>query len=135
MSYDDFTRDQTITQQAESSSLSLETELPRHDAQTWFVYIILCSDNSLYTGITNNVTKRFHHHSRLRGAKYFRSRKPIRLIYLESGHTRSTAGQREWLIKKMGRAEKLLLVDSPANALMQSDITGNPDHRDTIPAV
>ena len=61
----------------------------------WHVYIILCSDDTLYTGITTDVERRLQQHGGGRGAKYFRGRRPIRLLYLESGHTRSSAGKRE----------------------------------------
>jgi putative endonuclease len=48
----------------------------------WQIYIILCSDNSLYTGITTDLERRFRQHAHLRGAKYFRGREPTRLMYL-----------------------------------------------------
>jgi len=83
--------------------------------KSWQVYIILCSDNSLYTGITNNVEKRFEQHSNGSGAKYFRGRKPEKLVYLESGHTRSTATIRESEIKKLRRSDKCLLISSDIN--------------------
>ncbi len=76
---------------------------------TWQIYIILCSDDSLYTGITTDVERRFRQHADGRGAKYFRGRQPMRLLYLESGHTRSTASKREAEIKSMKRADKLKL--------------------------
>ena len=78
----------------------------------WHVYIILCSDDSLYTGITTDVERRLQQHGDGRGAKYFRGRRPIRLFYLESGHTRSSAGKREAEIKRMKRADKCLLAAS-----------------------
>ncbi len=81
----------------------------------WQVYMILCTDNTLYTGITTNVTRRWTQHAEMRGAKYFRGRKPERIVYLESGHSRSTASQREAAIKRMGRSEKEGLLDSPLN--------------------
>jgi putative endonuclease len=77
----------------------------------WQVYIILCTDNSLYTGITNDLVQRLGQHGRTRrGAKYFRARQPLRVVYLEQGHTRSSAGRREAAIKKLTRAEKLRLI-------------------------
>lgn len=83
----------------------------------WFVYMIRCSDLSLYTGISNNVERRLSRHLDGRGAKYFRARKPEQLIYLESGHDRSSAGKRESAIKKMPRIQKWRLIDSPLNEL------------------
>jgi putative endonuclease len=76
----------------------------------WQVYIILCTDNSLYTGITNDLKRRLSQHGGKRGAKYFRGRRPLQVVYLETGHTRSTASRREADIKKLGRADKLRLI-------------------------
>jgi len=81
----------------------------------WQIYIILCSDDSLYTGITTDLERRFHQHAQLCGAKYFRGREPTRVIYLERGHTRSTAARRELEIKKMSRVGKLRLISSGMN--------------------
>jgi putative endonuclease len=81
----------------------------------WQVYMILCTDNTLYTGITTNITRRWTQHAGMRGAKYFRGRKPERIVYLESGHNRSTASQREAAIKRMARSEKEGLLGSPLN--------------------
>ena len=77
----------------------------------WFVYIIEASDGSLYTGITTDVERRFAEHAEgKKGAKYFYGRKPVRVVYREQGHSRSTASQREAEIKAMSRAEKQQLV-------------------------
>ncbi len=75
----------------------------------WHVYIILCSDDSFYTGITTDIERRLLQHATGRGAKYFRGRQPRELVYLESGHTRSSAGRREAEIKGMTRAGKAAL--------------------------
>jgi len=77
----------------------------------WYVYIILCSDNSLYTGCTTDIERRFHQHATGNGAKYFRGRHPLQVVYLEDGHSRSSAATRETLIKNMKRAEKEMLVN------------------------
>ncbi|MFA5517358.1 MAG: GIY-YIG nuclease family protein [Desulfuromonadales bacterium] len=76
----------------------------------WRVYIILCSDNSLYTGITTDMERRFQQHLTGRGARYFRGRQPVRVVYFEEGHSRSSAARREVRIKSMKRAEKDLLI-------------------------
>jgi len=84
----------------------------------WYVYIIRCSDGSLYTGITTNVERRFAEHANhngkqkgvKKGAKYFRARSPEKIVFVEGGHTRSSASQREASVKKLSRQEKLLLV-------------------------
>ena len=77
----------------------------------WTIYIIRCDDNSLYTGVTTDLERRFQEHlGRPRGAKYFNGRKPMEVVYSENGHTRSSAGQREAAIKKLSREEKLHLI-------------------------
>jgi putative endonuclease len=77
----------------------------------WTVYIIRCDDNSLYTGITTELERRFQEHlNHPRGAKYFNGRKPLEVVYSENDHTRSSALQREAAIKKLSRDEKLRLI-------------------------
>ena len=84
----------------------------------WKVYMILCSDDTLYTGITTDFQRRFEEHASGRGAKYFRGRQPVAMVYRESGHTRSTAGRREAEIKTLTRAEKRLLISSGRNEII-----------------
>ena len=78
---------------------------------SWFVYIMRCSDDTLYTGVTTDVTRREieHNHPTL-GAKYTRARQPVAHIYTEACNTRAEAQKREAIIKKLSRKEKLLLV-------------------------
>lgn len=83
----------------------------------WQVYIILCTDDSLYTGITTDVERRFGQHLAGTGAKYFRGHSPRRLVYVEGGHDRSSASRREAEIKKMRADDKRLLIASPRNPL------------------
>jgi putative endonuclease len=79
----------------------------------WSVYIIESDDNSYYTGITTDVERRFEEHSTgPLGAKFFNGRTPIKIVYQEGGHTRSTASKREAEIKKLSRSQKLDLLAS-----------------------
>jgi putative endonuclease len=78
----------------------------------WLVYIILCSDDSLYTGITTDLQRRFDQHVAGQGAKYLRGRRPIEVMYREGGHTRSSASRREREIKGLDRSGKLALIAS-----------------------
>lgn len=82
---------------------------------TWQVYIILCTDDTLYTGISVNVERRYHQHANKQGAKYFRGRQPKQLVYVEIGHDRSSASKREVAIKKLPRLEKLQLLIAEVN--------------------
>lgn len=88
----------------------------------WQVYIIRCSDASLYTGITRDIRQRFAAHGGKRGARYFRGRSPEAVVYLEEGHTRSSASRREAAIKKLPRQRKLELI--AARGPVQA--SGNP---------
>jgi putative endonuclease len=83
----------------------------------WQVYIILCSDATLYTGITNDLARRYTQHGGQRGARYFRGRHPAQVVYLESGHNRGSASRREAAIKKLRRSDKIKLLTSPRNEL------------------
>ncbi len=83
----------------------------------WNVYIILCSDNTLYTGITTDMERRLREHANGRGARYFRGRRPVKPVYRESGHTRSTAAQREAAIKRLTPAAKGRLISSTSNEM------------------
>jgi len=76
------------------------------------VYILLCEDESLYTGIATDVLRRFHEHQKGIGAKYTRARKPVRILYTESFKTRSKAQSREAEIKSWTRQRKLALIAS-----------------------
>ena len=88
----------------------------------WLVYMILCSDDSLYTGITTDIERRQAQHASRRGAKYFRGREPGPLVYLEGGHSRSSASRREAEIKRLPRQAKRLLIDSSSNELQQDPL-------------
>ncbi len=85
----------------------------------WLVYMILCSDDTFYTGITTDLQRRFDQHASGKGAKYFRGRQPLQVVYRESGHTRSSASRREREIKDLKRAEKGLLIFSERNEISQ----------------
>ena len=76
----------------------------------WSVYIIKCSDDSLYTGISTDVERRFQQHLTGKGAKYFRSRQPLCIVYQEKGYSRADASRRECGIKKLSRSKKMMLI-------------------------
>ncbi len=73
----------------------------------WYVYVLLCKDNSLYTGISNNPEKRFLEHKNGTGGRYTRSRKPLKIIYSEKLSSKSAALKREFEIKSWSRGEKI----------------------------
>ncbi|MBI4036232.1 GIY-YIG nuclease family protein [Candidatus Daviesbacteria bacterium] len=75
----------------------------------WVVYILLCQDGSLYTGITNNLQKRFNEHKKGKGGRYTRSHPPLRIVYQEKIITHPEALKREAEIKSWSKKEKLNL--------------------------
>ena len=80
----------------------------------YYVYIVRCSDDTLYTGIATELERRIEEHNNsTKGAKYTRTRRPVTLVYHETFDDRSSASKREYEIKKkMSRAEKLALIAS-----------------------
>jgi putative endonuclease len=88
------------------------TELNSAEAKLWFIYILRCADNSLYTGITLDVSKRLDQHNGVdkNGAKYTMARRPVKLVYQEISHSRSDASKREYVIKSLKKSEKELLI-------------------------
>lgn len=80
--------------------------------QSWHLYILRCRDNTLYTGITTDMDKRFEAHASGKGAKYTRGRGPLTLVYREICGDHSAALKREAEIKKLSRQEKELLIQN-----------------------
>ncbi len=79
----------------------------------YYVYILKCSDNTLYTGITTDIDRRVHEHNNLdKGAKYTRARRPVSLVYTQELTDRSSACKREYEIKQYTREEKLRLINA-----------------------
>lgn len=76
----------------------------------WYLYVLLCKDGSLYTGISNNVEKRFLDHKNGKGGHYTRSHKPVKLVYQETFNTRSEALKRERQIKGWSREKKVKIL-------------------------
>lgn len=77
-----------------------------------YIYIVKCSDGSLYTGWTNNLEKRIEDHNAGRGAKYTKARRSVILVYKEEFSTKQEAMRREWEIKQMSRKEKLSMINN-----------------------
>lgn len=76
-----------------------------------YTYIVKCSDNSLYTGWTNNLEKRIQDHNAGKGAKYTKPRLPVELMYFEIFDTKEEAMSREYAIKQLSRLQKLKLIE------------------------
>jgi putative endonuclease len=102
----------------------------------WFVYIVRCRDDSLYTGISNDVAARIDAHNVGRGARYTRSRGPVTLVHVERRRNRSSALRREAAIKALDRAAKLALLAQAAASFAPPAVAGSagpPVSRATLP--
>ena len=77
----------------------------------WFVYLLLCSDKSFYTGVSNNPQKRFLDHKNGKGGRYTRSHKPIKMIFQEPHSSKEQALRRERQIKGWSRSKKIKILE------------------------
>ncbi len=81
--------------------------------KNWYVYILRCRDDTLYTGMTNDLQHRLATHNTGKGAKYTRGRGPVEMVYHEVCENYSHALKREYAIKQMTRQQKLEMIKSP----------------------
>lgn len=84
-----------------------------------YVYILRCSDDTLYTGWTNDLEKRIKAHSNGTGAKYTRGRGPVELVYFEEFDDKKEAMKREYEIKKYSRSKKQWLIKSSSKKFLE----------------
>ncbi len=83
-----------------------QDEIPKE----WHVYLLRCADDSLYTGITNDLLRRVEQHNAGVAARYTRARRPVVLVYQEPAENRSSALKREYAIKQLTRSQKQDLI-------------------------
>ena len=83
----------------------------------WYLYILMCGDHSLYTGITTNVLKRFSTHQSGKGSKYVRSRLPITLMTSYYVGNRSEASKEEYRVKQLTKLDKIKLINQKNSEL------------------
>jgi len=79
---------------------------PKH----WYIYLLKCSDGSLYCGATNDLERREEQHNKGKGGSYTRSHLPVKMVYSERMEDKSSALKREYQIKQLSREEKLHLI-------------------------
>ena len=78
----------------------------------WYLYVVLCNDDTLYTGVTTDITRRiYEHNTTQRGAKYTKSRRPVKLMYCQSFNDRSTAQKAEYNFKQLTRKQKFGVIN------------------------
>ena len=82
-----------------------------------YVYILKCSDNTLYTGWTTSLEKRLKAHNSGKGAKYTKPRLPVKIVYFEEFEDKKEAMKREYAIKQLSREEKLNLINEFSNEI------------------
>jgi len=82
----------------------------------WFVYLLRCADDSLYTGITKDINRRCQQHDNGTASRYTRGRRPIALVYQESHASRSLALKREAAMKALSRREKESMIQLTGDA-------------------
>ena len=82
--------------------------------EKWFLYILKCADQSLYTGVTKDIERRFKRHSEGKGARYTRTRRPLEIVYREVCKSRTEALTRECVVKALPKAKKLVLIKGPS---------------------
>ena len=85
----------------------------------WYIYILQCSDGSLYTGSTTDIPRRLNEHNSGKGGNYTRIRRPGKLLFTESHQNRSEAQKREAQIKRWTKSKKLSLVSHNEVSLKQ----------------
>jgi len=90
--------------------------------QTWYVYLLRCSDNSLYAGITTDLKRRLHQHNNTKqGAKYTRARRPVALVFNETATNKSAASKREYQVRTLPKKQKEQLVADYSQASSRCD--------------
>lgn len=83
------------------------------NSEIWYVYMVRCRDGTLYTGMTKDLERRVEAHNSGRdGARYTRSRRPVRLVYAQQVESRSAAASLEYHVKRLPLAEKMALIHS-----------------------
>ena len=78
--------------------------------QNWYVYILHCADDTLYTGITNHLDRRLKAHNAGTASRYTRVRRPVEMVYYEEAETKGDALRRELQIKALSRSNKMKLI-------------------------
>ncbi|KKT77468.1 MAG: hypothetical protein UW73_C0019G0003 [Microgenomates group bacterium GW2011_GWB1_44_8] len=99
----------TVARRSLKAIILVRIQAPQHGFM-WFVYILLCNDESYYIGSSNDVEKRFKEHLDGKGGRYTRSHKPVKLVYKEELANKSEALKREAELKKLTRIKKQALV-------------------------
>lgn len=101
---------QNLSVAADAAAEESVKPAPASEEKPYWVYILVCQDGSLYTGIALDPFKRLTQHNAGKGAKYTKNRRPCRMVYREEMPSKGEALRREYAIKKLSRTEKLSLI-------------------------
>ena len=96
------------------SQASLDADNSSDQTPAWFVYIVRCNDDTLYTGMTNDIVRRIDQHNAGTASRYTRVRRPVELVYQQQVESRSAALKREYAIKQLTRKQKEQLIQNQA---------------------
>ena len=91
--------------------MQAQKKRPSKRSEKWFLYILRCADESLYTGVTKDLKRRFKMHSEGKAARYTRTRRPLKMVYHEICLTRTDALVRECRVKALPKIKKLALIE------------------------
>ena len=91
----------------------------------WYVYLLRCSDNSLYCGVTTDLERRVHEHTEGIGCRYTRSRRPVRIVWSSETSGKSEAYKEEYRIKRMGKIAKEALVAEETRSGLRNEFLDN----------
>lgn len=94
------------------------------EATKHYAYMLRCADGTIYSGYTTAPYRRTTVHNSGRGAKYTRSRLPVKLVFLESFSTKSEALKREAALKRLSHADKISLIKQSANLIPRTEKAG-----------
>ena len=83
----------------------------------WFLYILQCNDGTLYTGITNDLPRRLAQHGDGNASRYTRSRRPLKLVYQEPCHNKSSALRKEYALKQLSKKDKQEYINRKSKTL------------------
>lgn len=104
------------------AKLLMDLQAARKSNATWFVYVLRCADGSLYTGITNDLSRRLEKHNAGKASRYTRSRLPVVLVHQEAQASRSLALKRELAIKALSRRAKESLIQATGRDTRRTEI-------------
>ena len=102
-----------------------------------YTYIIECADGSFYTGWTNHLEERIRNHNAGKGAKYTRSRLPVKLLHYEVFHTKKEAMKREYAIKQLRKKDKRLIIENQSCEVREycKNLQKDNSHEERIPKI